>query len=232
MALIEPSQKLFDFRNAKAYSVTEAARLAKTSTANVRRWILGYVDKTGTMKPVFGQKEAQDGSLRLSFLELAEVVVASAFREKSVPLKRIRAAHFYARNKLGVTYPFASLKLLEQGGHILHEFDPAERGSGSLVVLDQHGQYALPLAVEASILLFDFATDATDKLALRWYPFGRKVPIVVDPEFGGGRPTIRGRGVTTDIITRRHRFGESVSSIADDFQLTREEVLTVLKFAA
>ena len=68
------------FRSGKAYTVAQAARLADTSPATVRRWLKGYSAPRHHMEPVFGAKPEDIN--RLSFLELVELIVASRFRKK------------------------------------------------------------------------------------------------------------------------------------------------------
>ena len=52
------------------------------------------------------------------------------------------------------------------------------------------------------------------ELAERWYPYGRHVPVVLDPKFAGGQITIEGRGIRKDTITTRFsEYEESVEFI-------------------
>ena len=103
-------------------------------------------------------------------------------------------------------------------------------GEDKLVVLDQRGQYTLPGVVQGVVFQFDF--NKRDTLAVRWFPHGREVPIVVDPRFGGGLPTVRDRGITVDILKKRKRAGEDERSIAEDYALTLSDVKKVLAYAA
>src|SRR3972149_3647087 len=91
------------FRTGKAYTVPQAARLAHSSSATVRRWLKGYEVPGHRMTPVFGRKiEAPEaGPLLVSFLELVEIVVVARFRQGAdghhrVPLERLRQAHDFA----------------------------------------------------------------------------------------------------------------------------------------
>jgi uncharacterized protein (DUF433 family) len=69
-------------------------------------------------------------------------------------------------------------------------------------------------------------------LSERWFPAGRDVPVVVDPRFAGGQPTIWKRGVTVDTIARRFREGrEKVASIARDLELRPRDVEEAIRFA-
>jgi uncharacterized protein (DUF433 family) len=72
--------------------------------------------------------------------------------------------------------------------------------------------------------------DYTHGLASRWWPLGRDVPIVVDPEYGYGLPVIEGSGVRTEIIRERAEAGDSVQQIAADFNLDLSEVERAIQF--
>ena len=224
------------FRSGKAYTVAQAARLAETSPATVRRWLKGYDAPRHHMEPVFGAKD-QDGS-RLSFLELVELIVASRFRRRTdshrgIPLDTIRNAHSFARDRWGLPYPFASLKLLHDGVHILREFDTEQPGGSKLLALDAGGQWALPGALtEQFENHLEFSQRPKDPFAIRWRPYGMDVPIVVDPHMAGGQPTVAGRAITIETLRSRRARGESTQSLADDYDLPLRIVEDVLERAA
>jgi uncharacterized protein (DUF433 family) len=182
------------------------------------------------MEPVFGDKSSQGEALTISFLELAEIAVAVSFRKQRVPLQRLRDAHEYARETFGIPFPFASLNLREQGGHILHEFEEQQPGPGKLVVLDMRGQYVLPETVKVKVMDFDF--DEGDRLAVRWFPFGRVIPVVVDPHMAAGTPTVKGSRVTLATVRKRWKAGEPIGSISEDLELDPSDVEHILQRVA
>ena len=220
-------KKASRLRRLKLYRPEEAARVSNTSSANVRRWLQGYAHEQGKMEPVFGESSVRSASI--SFLQLCELSVVAAFRKEGVTLQVLRRAHKYVRDSLGLEYPFASLELKRQGSHVLHEFEK-EFGREQGLVLDQEGQITLPGIVKATALQFDF--DAYDKLAFRWFLYGRSVPVVIDPRFASGLPTIAGRNLRADTLVRRHKSGQNIASIADDFKLQRDDIEKVLARAA
>jgi uncharacterized protein (DUF433 family) len=72
----------------------------------------------------------------------------------------------------------------------------------------------------------------------RLYPFSR-VPaegcprlIVMDPRIRFGRPTIAGRGVPTDNLFERHQAGDSMTELADDYQIPPVEVEEAIRYEA
>jgi len=113
----------------KAYSVAQAARLARTSPATVRNWLLGYEAPGHKMKPVFGPRKKEAGEPLL--------IVVTRFRQgkgRPLPLWRLRAAHEFARERLGIDYPFASGRFKVEGGHIIHEFEESHPGPGRIAI--------------------------------------------------------------------------------------------------
>lgn len=215
------------FRTGKTYSVSQAAALAKVSHGTVRNWLFGGLE----VEPVFGSSEKGRGDLALvSFLELSELIVAARFRRLKIRLQRIRDAHDFASKDWKVDYPFAHLNLQSIGGHILSKFEEEQPAPGGhFVVLSSPEQYLLPGLVSEELANFEYARD---KFAARWFPFGREVPVVVDPRFSAGQPTIVDRGVRVDIVRRRWKAGETVSSIARDFELEPPQVEAVLQHVA
>lgn len=215
------------WRTKPTYTVTQAAKLAGTSSATVRRWLYGYKSESARMRPVFGtKKRTKEASAEISFLQLAEIVVVGRFRHRRVTLERLRRAHQYARDFFDIEYPFASLKLKTDGAHVLGVFQEREPGA-SLLSLDQFGQWTLPGGVVKVLEAFDFE----ENLAARWFPIGRTVPIVIDPRYGAGRPTIPERRLTIETIYKRWRAGQTIKFIASDFKLLPSLVETTLQYA-
>jgi uncharacterized protein (DUF433 family) len=209
------------------YTFSEAARLAGVSSATVLRWMYGYTSPTGQMRPVFGPRDrAKEGGAAVSFLQLAEIVVVGRFRHKRVTLERLRQAHQFARESFNLEYPFASLRLKTDGVHVLQQFQESEPGD-TLLALDKAGQLTLPGDVVQVIETFDFE----DELVARWFPMGKEVPIVVDPRYGAGRPTIPDRRLPIDIIHKRWLAGQSFQFIAEDFDLEPALVENALRYA-
>ncbi len=219
------------FRTGKAYTVRQSANLAGVSQGTVKNWLWGSTTSYGyEMAPVFGSKARPEEVAQVSFLELSELIVAARFRKHHIKLVRIRSAHHFARNEWSLPYPFAHLNLTSAGGHVLRRFEEENPGAGpSFVVLSSPEQYVLPGLVQDELTRFDYGDD---EFAERWHPYGRKIPVVVDPRFAGGRPTIKGRGITVDILHKRWKAGESFKSIAYDFRLTQKDVEAVLQQVA
>ncbi len=213
------------WRTLPAYTVSEAARLAGTTAPTVRRWVWG-----NEIAPVFGkQSSPSDQPVTVSFLMLAEIVVAVNFRRSNVKLDTVRKAHAFAREFLKVSHPFAFSEFEMLGGHIMHEFS-LESGEPPLYrALDTEGkQVALPMKVLKRVRQLEFVEE--QGFAARWFPLGREVPVVVDPRFAAGRPSVAGRGIRAEtILTRFFKGRESISALAEDFDLDTKVVEIIIQ---
>ncbi|MBI2887819.1 MAG: DUF433 domain-containing protein [Chloroflexi bacterium] len=210
------------WRTGAMYTIREAARLAGVSKGTVRNWLAGYKTNSGTLqRPVFGT--AHDAPM-VSFLQLIEIIMASRFRRRRVNLERIRLSHENAQKMFGVEYPFAHLQLLAWAGHILHV---QEKGDEGLPALDSPSLYTLPGLVQEAYEAIDYE----DELAARWYPLGKDKPIVVDPLYAAGLPTIPHRGVTIEHVKARFDAGQSIGLICRDLTLLRREVEEAIRYA-
>ncbi len=198
-----------------AYTVSEAAKLAGTTAPTVRRWFWG-----NEITPVFGERTSRtEPPTDISFLMLAEVVVAVKFRRSGVKLDTIRRAHQFARKHFAVEHPFAFKEFEVPGGHVMYEFSLASGEPPLYRAVDTEGmQAALPMEVLRRIRQFDFVPASA--FAARWFPLGRDVPIVVDPRFAAGRPSVEGRGIRAETVLRRFfQGGESIEALSEDFEL-------------
>ena len=217
------------WRTEPLYTISEAAHLAHVSPVTVRRWLFGYApdhrQPSRKSPPVFGATEA--GNPFVSFLQLVELVVANDFRKVGrVKLDVVRQAHRNARSETGIEYPFAHLQLESLGGHIVRWLQAGDRMSQAQAV-DQPEQRSLPNLVEQRIRELEYERD----FAARWYPVGKVIPIVVDPLFSSGLPTIAGRGVTVVTIHKRWKAGQLIDFIARDLEISTGLVERALQYA-
>lgn len=198
-----------------SYQVGEVAEYAQISTQTVVAW--------HKIEAALFPKRA-DGAA-LSYMQLIEVAVVAAFRKAGVTLPRIRAAREYARRTLKSEYPFAEYRFKQQAKHIY--LDSEELGDlkpNTVVTADQDGQ----LAWESVIGRLEEFEYEKEGIVLTWHVAGRKSPIIIDPRFSFGAPTVH--GTPTWVILGRWNAGESDSDIAEDFGLKKEEVKEALRF--
>lgn len=54
--------------------------------------------------------------------------------------------------------------------------------------------------------------------------------IVIDPRIRFGRPTVARTGTPTDVLFERYRAGDSVAALAEDYDLTTDEVEEAIRY--
>jgi uncharacterized protein (DUF433 family) len=175
------------------------------------------------MKPVFGQKQEVPV---LSFIELAEIIVVVRFRRKGVKLEELRRAYSYAMDYLRIEYPFAHIKLKTDGANVLAIYE-RDHPKASLLAMNKQGQFTLPQEVINALELFEYE----EEFVARWYPAGKNVPIVVDPRYSAGRPSIPERRLPISLLYNRWKAGESIRYIASDYAVPRDVVEEALRHA-
>lgn len=211
------------------YTLAEASRLSEVSQGTIRNWLFGYEVEGTTKAPLFETSTKPDAREPIvSFLRLIEIVIAGRLRKaKGVPYRTVYKAYRNAKQEFSLEYPFAHLRLEAIGGHIVHMLS-ADRLTSSHQSLDMLEQWTLPGIVQDTIAQIDYADE---DLAARWFPLGRDMPVVIDPLYSSGAPTIAGRGVTVHAIHSRFKAGLFIDVIAQDLVLEPVVVERALQYA-
>jgi uncharacterized protein (DUF433 family) len=199
------------------YHIGEAAKYAHISANTVAAW-------HRIERPTLSNK---DKGAALSYVQLIEVAVVAAFRRANIKLPVIRNAREFAKQKLGVDFPFAHLRFKTEGKHLLIDYKDVEgsKGAGKHLVADQWGQLEWDVVVGPLLREFDYEHE---EIVVQWHVDGLDSPIIIDPRLSFGTPTIK--GTPTWIIAGRRHAGESNTMIADDFGLTIDEVKRAIEF--
>ena len=202
-----------------SYHVQEAARYARTTPKTIRNW-------QGEGDLVERAIAARELRLSLSYMQLIEVAVVAAFRRAGIKLRDIKAARDWLATTFKSEFPFAQFDFKRRGQELLVDYAKTARkkGKSQLISPSKGGQFVWEPMV--SDLLKDFEYDKN--IALKWHVIGRNEPIIIDPRVSFGAPNIR--GVPTWVLKGRWEAGESVSEIADDFDLKPALVADALKF--
>lgn len=222
------------YRTQAMYTFSEAARLAGVSAGTVRNWLFGYTRRESVNAP--GGRVTQDrrvdplfntmpaDAVMVSFLQLVEIVMAGKFRtSEGVRFEIVKRAYENAQQEFHIDHPFAHLELRALGGEIVRLMHKGSSQSMSNLL-----QWTLPDLVSEAVDQLDYEHD----LASRWHPVGKGVPIVVDPKVSAGVPTFEGRGITISALYWRWKHErQPMDFIASDFELTRDQVEQVLRYA-
>jgi uncharacterized protein (DUF433 family) len=198
----------------------EAARFTQTNPGTVAYWHYGRGTRVG---PALRGKRRY---APLSYLQLVEVAFVAPFRQRGVPLQRIRKARDYVAKVFGAEFPFAQYEFKTEGLHILMDAASVDPEFEDLIVADEAGQMAWERIVLERFDQFDYEED----LALRWHPRGRNIPIIIDPRISFGAPILERTGTPTWVIRGRFEAGETAEEIEADFGVPQDDLQYALEF--
>ena len=213
------------------YTPGEAARIAQMQPQRVRRWINGYAYKQGEKRrkspPIFRRDlAALDGKNALTFLDLVEVLFVKAFLQHGVSPYGIRRAAEEASTMFNTNHPFC-VKRFETDGRTVIARIVKDDGEERLV--DLAAKQTLFRSVFTPLLInleYDLGTgDAT-----RWWPLGKKKPVVLDPARAFGAAIVLPSTVPARSLAGARRAGETYERISNWFGVTKKEISAAVEF--
>jgi uncharacterized protein (DUF433 family) len=218
-----------DPRDIPAYSFREVALSIGVPASTVRAWCLGQ----SNFKPLLKMPSEWNEYHALSFFNLIEMqVIAELRREHNVSMARVRAALRFLAKNVPVPHPLVEKEISvtpNQRVYIVHDERHIDISAG--------GQWPLDAVVLSllrrvhrghnGILAFfpRVARPQSSSLSEDEY-----APIMVDPEICFGRPVIAGSGIPTDVIGDRYLGGDQPRKMAEDYDLSEEQIRAALRF--
>lgn len=220
-----------DIRNQPAYGPAEAARYLRLPVATLRSWLVGRRypkgDAQATFRPLIHAASPQP--LQLSFYNLIEAHVLRALRtEHGVEMAQLRAAIDYAQKRERVPRLLLSPELRTHAGQVFLD------RYVELINLSASGQLVMRRLFEDHLQRVEWDEW---KFPVRLYPYlqdGLRTsdrPIAIDPRVAFGRPVLRRKGISTAAIADRIDAGESIDALADDYELSPEEIEQAVLYA-
>ncbi len=194
------------------YGVGQASSLLGLRQDKVRGWLDGYERGGVQYAPVI--REASTGSDLVTWGEFVELGYLREYRRARVSLQHIRPVIERLRQEFGVRYPLAHAQPLIYDHQLVTRIQEETNLDPSLAIVIRSGQeLILAREVEAYLQKVEF----TDDVVARIRPAGKTSPVVIDPEFSFGRPSIR--GVATERIAELYRSGDSAEFLAETYEL-------------
>lgn len=201
------------------YTSREAADLVGADPQTVARWVSGY-----RRKPALFERDYQtiDGRRVLSFRDLMEVYFVARLRASGMSLQKIRKFAEQAAQLLDDAHPFSTqkVKLLTDHRTVVLATD-----AGWIDLSTR--QCLMAEILEGYFKCVEFGHDGT---ACRWWPAGRDVPIVVDPQVAFGAPCIQDAGVSVEVIADFLDAGDKPEIIARMYRLPIDRVIAASDF--
>lgn len=198
------------------YRVSEAARYAELPARTISYWFRG--GKLGSLGIVRG--------VGLSYYQMVEIAFVATFRNLGVPLRQIQKVRDCAADALESDRPFAEYDWMIKGPQVLRDFAEVQ-GNGAvkrLIEVDKHGPAGWQETVAERFQQFDYE----ENLALVWHLRGRDHPVKIHAGIRHGHPSIK--GLPTWVLKARWFSGETVTKIADDYDVHPDDVRAAWEF--
>ena len=205
------------------YGVGQASALLGMRHDKVRGWLDGYERSGVKYPPVI--REVSTGSDVVTWGEFVELGYLREYRRARVSLQHIRPVIQRLRAELGVLYPLAHSRPWVYERQLVLRIQEEARLDSSLAIIIRSGQeLMLAPAVESYLLKVEF----TDDVVARLRPAGKTSPVIIDPEFSFGRPSVR--GVATERIAELYRRGDSPDFLAEAYELPLADINAAIAY--
>jgi len=212
------------------YTVSEAARLLRVPASTLMWWLEGREagDDGSGYAPVI--RVEPTGSTAVTWGEFVEAGYLREYRRRhQVSLQHLRQVIDALRAEFEVPYPLAHFKPFVGPGRKLvleleRQLDIPPR-LRMVAVVD--GQQMLTPAAESFLAQVEFAED-DPHWAERLYPAGKGSPVVIDPAFNFGSPTVD--GISTEVLAEMVEAGEPLEDVARDYGLAPERLRYALAY--
>ncbi len=215
-----------DPRDLPVYTISDAAHYLHLPPSTLKSWVAGrtYRTKSGIrqVEPLIRAPGTAHPRL-LSFFNVVEAHILNALRRvHDVPMENVRRAIARVEETLASQHPLIDARFKTDGVNLFVEHCDN--------LMDQNGQFAIRQAIEAHLERVEWEPGLRG-LAVRLYPFvveprqlHERKAVVIDPRRGFGRPVLVGTGIQTAVIASRHRAGESIQELAQDYNLSPEKI--------
>jgi uncharacterized protein (DUF433 family) len=208
------------------YTAAEAARLLKTPSRKILRWLRGYsyLDAAGQKlqaAPLWRPQLPKLGDgLEIGFRDLIELRFVLAFLHHNVPFNVIRCCLENARVLVGEERPFSTHRFLTDGKRIflesVREAPATNPGEDVSALVDlKTKQLVFKQVVEQTFK----DLDIKDGSVVQWRPFGGKPSIVIDPARSFGKPLAADFGVPTSALAQAAEAEGSAKRAARLFEV-------------
>lgn len=213
------------------YGFSQVDDLLGLKGGTARRWIDGYERRGKDYSPIV--RETRTDHELVTWGEFVETGLLARYRDAGVPMLRMRPVVEGLRQRFQVRYPLATVRpYLDEELGIVYEVqqEAGLEDSMRLVVEAASGQYVL--AADARrfrrIAEFEPIDGETGPVVVRLRPLGERRQVVIDPTRRFGNPVVR--STPTDVLAELVRAGEPIEWVAQQYDLTLDQVLDALEY--
>jgi uncharacterized protein (DUF433 family) len=162
---------------------------------------------------------------RVPFVGVVETYVLRSLRELGMPLDDIRKAAALVRAEFDDPYALARRRIATDGVSVF------VRLADESLVQARDQQRALREVIESHLRHIDWDT-AGNPVRLRLPQYPTAAAVVIDPRFGWGSPVLADSKVKVEDLVALWHAGESIRTVAAEYDMTEAVVEDVLRQAA
>jgi len=210
------------------YTTAEAAHLLGVPSSTFVSWAHGYKRGGIRSEPIVTSLARESGHPDIPFLGLVEGMVAAAFRRAGVSMQHIKRSLRALTEEMGFEHALASRRLYTDGASILFDYAREHDEEQQLAVVVT-GQRVFTEVVQQYLQRITY--DEGDWANLLVLPITSRKLVIADPTRAFGRPIFAKTGTPMDEVLNRFRAGEALHSVANDFDLSPEDVEDVIRAA-
>jgi uncharacterized protein (DUF433 family) len=210
------------------YGIGEAADLLGLRPDRVKAWLDGTTRKGVWYDPVIRPEHTGNGIV--TWGEFVELGYLREYRRANVPLQRLRPVIDILRRQYGTPYPLAHARpYIDDRDLVLTAQEQHDLPPSIALVVRTGQQIMLTEPAERFFRKVDFTpANGNERIAYRLFPAGPMSPVVIDPRFSFGRPTVE--GVATERLWELHDAGEAPADIAAAYGLDLETVRAAVAY--
>ena len=200
----------------QVYVMSQVDRLLDLGVGTARRWIDGYERRGRRYMPLV--RSETTGSEVVTWGEFVEARLIAEYRHRGVAVVRMRPAIMALREAFDTDYPLATARpfLGEDGRDLVLRVQEETMLSPSLRFVVRTGQGSM-LSMQVQRFQQDAEYEQTDEVR-RFRLFGTP-NVVIDPEYGFGEPTVRGRRLRISAIAEAIAAGEARDEIKETWDI-------------
>jgi uncharacterized protein (DUF433 family) len=200
----------------------EVARHLLIPRATMYYWLHEQADGAPLVHRVTPEKR---GWPSMPFVAVVEAYVLRSLRDLGLKKNVIRDAAARVRREFDTPYGLATKRIATDGIDIFVQYaddDLARAGDNQLPIREFIADYL-------QYITWDTADDFAARLRLRQYP--DVAPVIIDPRFGWGAPVVEATKVPVDAVVDLWLAGEPLEAVADEYDMTREQVEAICRTA-
>ena len=217
----------------RLYTVSAAARLVGMSPSTLRTWSHGY-KRTFKDRPPVTQgpvitslNGVSSDSRSIPFVGLVEATVVQAFRNTGLPMQRIRKALEVLASQGELQHALASRQLYSDGANLLYDYAQKHHDRQlRLLTVVQTGQRVFHEVIVEYLTRITFGDEWATELIL---PVTERRLLRVVPGVAGGDALFMDGGAPLSAVQSREAAGESIESIAADYETPAEDIREALR---